>query len=730
MTPKEFDFLCHLGVLDVPIFTATPGNGNEFDRPGGWSRLDPAGNRDRIRARRSGSAVAGVMGGRVAVIDIDTRNGGDPGNVKQLLDALHVTVYADVRTPGGGRHFYVAGHSDLPTVHASSGRDGFTGYPGVEVISFGANVYLPGTLRPRYNGHGYVILANNLEALADGGAPHAGETFAGWVADNRAHNGEPFTPSPRWNGAPPDKRQAAYLAAVLTNLCAELAAMGPNSGRNVALYTAGLKCGNYVAGAGMDEIRVIEALTDAADTCGLTGEDTPSSVLATIRSGLLNGRSRPRAVPDPPHVPPPGVGLTIGPLGSQGSAEAVQSDLAGVRQRFPRLDLASLLSAQRPPREWVVDGLIPSGASIALIAPAGTGKSLLLLGCMIGVARGDRTFAGLSIPKGRRVILVDMENTEDDLADRLAALGITAANVAALDQLVILHLPPLAPLDTAVGGADFAALLDAYHVVAGDVVVLDSLQRVINGPENDSDTMRAFYRCTAVELKRRGLTVVRTDNTGHDVAKRARGTSGKRDDVDVELILTREADHSDRLRIKPGKSRLPDIASVLIDRDIDDDGQLTFTTLGDPFRALVGDAHTILDRLNVPVETGERKAAEIIKAHRLTVVRKALRTAIKERKNSLLAAPNSHGAPSRAEVEPERAEHSGRTDGAPVEIGESEHENRAEHPRRTPCANEAVAHAATAPPLPLFRERRARSREGLVDQPSPCAATRPTVVGG
>jgi AAA domain len=720
---SHLDFLDHLHALDVPIFTAAPGSGKEFSWPDGWSLLDVADNPDRIKAHKSGHSISGVMGGAVAVVDVDIRNGGDPEKAKELLNAMHVNVYADVLTPGGGRHYYVAGHPDLPTVHASEGRDGLIGYPGVEVISFGANVFLPGTARPKYDGKGYTVAMDNLEALADGGDSDGAEAFVYWVAQHRTHKGEDFIPSPPWDGAAPDKRQAAYLAKVLTNHCNELAAMGPDTGRNVALYTAGLKCGSYVAGAGMDEATVIKALTVAADTCGLTRDDGANSIAASIRSGLLNGRRRPRAVPRPPDAPPPGVGLTIEEVSvSHEAAGAVQSHIDGVRQRFPRLDLASLLSAQRPPREWVVPGLIPAGASVALIAPAGTGKSLLLLGCMIGVARGDRAFAGLPIPKRRRVVLVDMENTEDDLADRLRALGITAADVSTLDQLVILHLPPLTPLDTPAGGAELLALLDAYEVKAGDVVVLDSFQRVVNGPENDADTLRAFVRCIGLDLKRRKLTVIRTDNTGKDADKGARGTSGKRDDVDVELILTRDAHDPDQLRIKPGKVRLPGITQVLINRKVDEDGHLTFTTAGDPFRAHVGHAHRLLDRLSVPVEAGERKAAETIKAHGGTVVRAALRAAIRERKDPLWTPPKTLGALLGGEVESARAEKVRRTTRAPVENDKSEHEMRAKGSRRTLRADDSDAPAADAPPLPLSQERRAGARERLTDDQHPSAA--------
>ncbi len=67
-----------------------------------------------------------------------------------------------------------------------------------------------------------------------------------------------------------------------------------------------MKCGSYIAGAGMDEVEVIDALTQASTVNGLVADDGPASVAASIRSGLRNGKTRPRAVPDPAS-PAPGV---------------------------------------------------------------------------------------------------------------------------------------------------------------------------------------------------------------------------------------------------------------------------------------------------------------------------------------------------------------------------------------------------------------------------------------
>ena len=293
----ERAFFDALTELEVPVFHA-PIGGSEFERPVGWQTLTAGANQSAwTRLEDAGGALMACTGGRATVIDVDTKNGADPDKVLQLLDGIGVRVYADVLTPSGGRHFYVPGHPDLPSVSATADRVGLTGLPGVEVLSFGRNVFLPGTTRPKYAGAGYVVLANNLAALADGGDEDSADALVGWVSENRTTSGSSFTPSPPWDGTPPDRRQQAYLDAALSRMREEVGATAVH-GRNNALHHAALAVGNYVAGAGMDEANAIDVLLDAAKVNGLVDEDGQRACLATIHSGIRYGRTRPRAVPE------------------------------------------------------------------------------------------------------------------------------------------------------------------------------------------------------------------------------------------------------------------------------------------------------------------------------------------------------------------------------------------------------------------------------------------------
>lgn len=250
---------------------------------------------------------------------------------------------------------------------------------------------------------------------------------------------------------------------------------------------------------------------------------------ATVKSGWTSGVNTPDAVPDHSWSLVP---------------EETGPDSSDIRSRFPVLDLAALVDPDRPPRRWLWGDVVPEGEQVSFVAPAGEGKSLLTLYLAVCAARGDRNFIGrpLQLPGSKRVLYIDMENSEDDFAERLPDLGVTPDNAPSLqERLLVFHLPKLRGLDTEQGASELRELLDEYSTGAGDLLILDSTQRVTEGEENSNDTMRRLYQLTSSALKRRGLTVIRTDNTGHtgenDKGRRARGASAKRDDVGMAWTL-------------------------------------------------------------------------------------------------------------------------------------------------------------------------------------------------
>lgn len=177
--------------------------------------------------------------------------------------------------------------------------------------------------------------------------------------------------------------------------------------------------------------------------------------------------------------------------------------------------------------DWLVEPIIPRGRQVALWATHKTGKSLITLEMAAALASGQPC---LGNPAGPDIVVIylDFEMTEDDLRDRLESLGYGPDSP--LDRLHYYLLPTLPPLDTAAGAI---TLLDLVHHHHAQVVIIDTMARVIAGEENSADPYRAFYRHIGLRLKHLGVTVIRLDHGGKNPDQGQRGSSAKGDDVDV-----------------------------------------------------------------------------------------------------------------------------------------------------------------------------------------------------
>jgi hypothetical protein len=77
---------------------------------------------------------------------------------------------------------------------------------------------------------------------------------------------------------------------MLDGIHRDLSAMSKDSGRNTAVYNKAMKCGNFIAGAGLDEKKATDALLVASRKNELVREDGEESVRASIRSGIKTGK--------------------------------------------------------------------------------------------------------------------------------------------------------------------------------------------------------------------------------------------------------------------------------------------------------------------------------------------------------------------------------------------------------------------------------------------------------
>lgn len=199
--------------------------------------------------------------------------------------------------------------------------------------------------------------------------------------------------------------------------------------------------------------------------------------------------------------------------------------------------------------ESVIPHLLNKGESGSLVAQAGAGKSLLALDVAVSLARGESVL-GAPARDPMTVIYIDMENPREELAERLHSMGLHLPDLADT-PLRYLSFPDLAPLDTREGGRMLAA---AAQLCEPGLIVLDTISRLVEGKEDSADTWRNLYNHTLITLRRQGRTVLRLDHQGHDTGKGARGSSAKRDDVDVAWIMKRKG-NGNGIELKLDKGR-------------------------------------------------------------------------------------------------------------------------------------------------------------------------------
>jgi archaellum biogenesis ATPase FlaH len=198
-----------------------------------------------------------------------------------------------------------------------------------------------------------------------------------------------------------------------------------------------------------------------------------------------------------------------------------------------------------PEEDWLIKPLIPRNQLVVIFAPGGTGKSLLALYIAAGLATGRNIFGIEHEPIS--VLYMDYEMQQAQLYERLTAMGYNKDTD--LTRLHYASLPPIASLDTPEGAKE---VCDLARACQAELVIIDTFSRAVEGAENDADTVRNFYRWTALKLKTEGRSLLRIDHAGKDLKKGARGTSAKNDDVDLVWQMTRAGDE---VRLVPTKKR-------------------------------------------------------------------------------------------------------------------------------------------------------------------------------
>lgn len=161
---------------------------------------------------------------------------------------------------------------------------------------------------------------------------------------------------------------------------------------------------------------------------------------------------------------------------------------------------AKLLEKEPPPPEYLVEGFMPANRVGQINAPGGTGKSMAVLQLGVSLATGF-PFLGMAVPFIRPVVILNAEDTSEDLSRRLHAIARAYGLAAWREETARLHanlyavsvvgednrLTEIRDGNVVVNPRGVQRVVDAIAHLQSPVVVVDPLSRWRAGDENMSE---------------------------------------------------------------------------------------------------------------------------------------------------------------------------------------------------------------------------------------------------
>ena len=267
--------------------------------------------------------------------------------------------------------------------------------------------------------------------------------------------------------------------------------------------------------------------------------------------------------------------------------------------------------------QWLVPDFLEEGTLNAIYSAPGIGKSLLALEVAVEIVRSGKT-----------VLYCDQENRVSDTVERLTSFGVHPEE---LSRLLLYSFPSLPPLDTPDGGRHLTALAEASDC---SLIILDTLSRMVEGAENESDTYLSLYRNTLAPLKGRGIATLRLDHSGKNENARQRGSSSKEGDIDVLWHLRRDGENFFSLECEKSRSgHTPFGQMINLTREYDPLRHMWNVKVDIPLSRFEGIMRQ-LELLGVPTSWGRDKVRKVLKDNQIVGVRNdCLQAAITERRN-------------------------------------------------------------------------------------------------
>lgn len=286
-----------------------------------------------------------------------------------------------------------------------------------------------------------------------------------------------------------------------------------------------------------------------------------------------------------------------------------------------KIDWPKFWEQDRSDVEWLIEPILARGRGHSFFAKQKTGKSLLML-----------FLSTLLVELGYVVLYYDYEMSEADIYERLIDMG--HGPESDFQRFHYDLLPDLPALDTHHGARRLIGLVDDVMKLYPDrhvVVVLDTMGRAVEGPENEADTVRGFYAHTGLALKQRGVTWARLDHAGKNVeVTSARGSSAKGDDVDVVWEIQRMEEGYSLRREAARMSWVPPNVKLQLCED-----PLRFEVVAGLDPAGTQEFVAVLDGLGAARNLSVRETRALMRSLNLKATQSVVQAAVRHRKGNV-----------------------------------------------------------------------------------------------
>lgn len=210
------------------------------------------------------------------------------------------------------------------------------------------------------------------------------------------------------------------------------------------------------------------------------------------------------------------------------------------------VSLKDFLSMELPPREFVVEPILPTQGLMMIYAKRGVGKTFFALHIACSIARQTNLFNDKwKIDQARKVLYIDGEMPANTMQERLKVLN--HSHKIEHDNLIIinndlrkddLQRSPAPNLATEEGQNKIEALIDEQRV---EVIVIDNLSTLCRGgKENESDSWLPIQEWI-LRLRSKNKSVILVHHAGKN--NEQRGTSRREDILDTVIKLKHPDDY-------------------------------------------------------------------------------------------------------------------------------------------------------------------------------------------